>query len=414
MKAEIITIGDEILIGQIIDTNSAYIARQLNDIGIDVFQITSVSDNAAHIVKALDDAHTRAQVILITGGLGPTADDITKPTLSNYFGGKLIQNNEVLEDIKRYLSGRSRVLNERNIKQAEVPDVCTVIRNPVGTAPCMWFEKNGVITVSMPGVPFEMKELMKEIVIRLKNKLPGTFIEHETIITFGLGESMMADLIHDWEINLPNFIKLAYLPSPEGLRLRLTGKYHQYEPLMEALNIEKLKLTTIIDKYIIGMYDGEYLPITIGKRLISLGESLSTAESCTGGNIAHQITLIPGCSAYFKGSVVAYSNQIKVNVLGVSDKDIHEFGAVSKQVVEQMASGARKLMGTTYAIATSGIAGPDGGTPEKPAGTVWYALAWEGGVEARTYQFNINREINIRIATSHALNLLRLKLDNIL
>lgn len=408
MNAEIITIGDEILIGQIVDTNSAWMAHQLNLIGIRIAQITSVSDSKQHILKALDEAISRADIIFITGGLGPTKDDLTKNTLCEYFSTQLRFDPMVFEDIKALFEKLNLAVTELNRQQAEVPESCTPIRNKNGTAPGMWFEKENKTFISMPGVPFEMKAMMENAVIpQLTKNFKLPFIFHKTVLTMGIGESFLADMIKDWENGLAlKNIKLAYLPSPGTVKLRLSTFGDNRSLLEQNVKEEIEKLKALIDKYIYG-FDDETLEEIIGKMLIEKRKELATAESCTGGYLAHLITSIPGSSKYYKGSVIAYANEIKTNVLKISEKDIAEYGAVSKEVVEQMALAVRTQFNTDYAISTSGIAGPEGGTPEKPVGTVWIAIASDQKVISRKFIFGGNRERNIHIAATTALNMLR-------
>jgi nicotinamide-nucleotide amidase len=407
MKTEIITIGDEILIGQIVDTNSAWMGQQLNLHGIEVYQVTSVHDNHNHILKAFADAEKNADLVLITGGLGPTKDDITKKCLCEFFGTELVYYPEVFERVQSLLSLRNVTINRLNHDQALLPANCTVLHNSAGTASGMWFERNGTIFVSMPGVPFEMEAIMTEEVFPRLIKL-GIMqsIVHKTILTLGLPESMLAEKIEEWESALPDFIKLAYLPSALMVRLRLSA-YGTDQAMLEA-EIEKQvkELMTIIPEYVFG-FDEENMALVIGRMLVKTSKTLAVAESCTGGNIAHFITSNPGSSAYFKGAVVAYFNEIKIKLLGVPSEMIESDGAVSKQVAEAMAIGAQKALNADYTIATTGIAGPDGGSEEKPVGTVWIAVAGPSGVKSEKFIFRHNRERNIIRSTQTALNLLR-------
>jgi nicotinamide-nucleotide amidase len=408
IKAEIITIGDEILIGQVTDTNSGWIATKLNALGIDVFQITSISDNKHHIINALNEATSRANLIIVTGGLGPTKDDITKHTIAEYFSTKLVRNQDVLDHIHRLLEPRGVKLNDLNIMQADVPENCTVLHNAFGTAPGMWFEKDGCIFVFMPGVPFEMKNIVEEqLVNRLRLYFKTPAIVHKTLMLQGIAESMLAKHIEDWENLLPKNIKLAYLPSPGLIRLRLTAKGGTENLLHEIIAKEVGKLIPIIKPWYYAD-DDETLEVTLGKLLHNNAKTISTAESCTGGKIAELITSVAGSSSYFLGSVVAYDNKIKESVLNVDPKLIINCGAVSREVVETMAGNVCKLMGSDYAIATSGIAGPDGGTAEKPVGTVWIAVASSQKVFSKKYSFgDNNRERNITRASVTALNEMR-------
>lgn len=407
MKAELITIGDEILIGQIIDTNSAWMGQQLNLHGIEVYQVTSVHDSHEHIVKALADAEKDADLVLITGGLGPTKDDITKECLCEYFGTELVYFPEVFEHVESLLSARNVTINQLNRDQAMLPASCTVLHNSVGTASGMWFERNGTIFVSMPGVPFEMEAIMTEEVFPRLIKL-GILksIVHKTILTLGLPESMLAEKIEHWENALPNFIKLAYLPSALAVRLRLSAYGTDRAMLETEIDKQVKELLTIIPENIFG-FDDENMALVIGRILVATSKTLSVAESCTGGNIAHMITSNPGSSAYFKGGVIAYSNEIKIKLLDVPSEMIEKHGAVSQQVAEGMAIGAQKALNADYSISTTGIAGPDGGTAEKPVGTVWIAVAGPSGVKSEKFIFRHNRERNIIRSTQTALNLLR-------
>jgi len=407
MTAEIITIGDEILIGQIIDSNSAWLAEQLNLIGIRVRQKTSVGDDKYHIISALDEASKRAEIIFITGGLGPTRDDITKLTLCEYFNTKLVFNEQVFKDVESFFLNRKLPMIESNRMQAELPENCTVIRNYKGTAAGMWFIKDNVEYISMPGVPFEMKSMMVDSIIPMvKKRFKLPVILHRTILTHGIGESFLAKRIEEWENNLPENLKLAYLPSPEHVRLRLSIYSDNEVQDQEILDEQEKILKTYLDKEIFG-YGNQTLEEVVGNLLKSNNSTVSTAESCTGGNIAHLITSISGSSAYFKGSIVAYSNEIKVNILNVRPADIEKYGAVSEEVVKQMADGVRKLMQTDYAVATSGIAGPDGGTNEKPVGTTWIAVANNDNIWAKKFVFANDRDINTRRASASALDSLR-------
>jgi len=407
MTAEIITIGDELLIGQTVDTNSAWMANKLNLIGIDILKITSISDNKNEIFKALDNAKQEVDLVLITGGLGPTDDDITKTSLSEYFNTKLVQSKEVLKHVEQFIIKRKAFMNERNIKQAEVPESCRIIKNEIGTAPGMWFEQEGKIFISMPGVPFEMKTMMSKYIIpELEKKRGDLHIIHKVVLTQGCPESMLAERLEDWESNLPEQIALAYLPSPGLIKLRLTAKGNDKKQLESLISDHVEKLEKIIPEIIFG-YDLEKLEEAIGKILIDKNKTISTAESCTGGNIAHLITTVAGSSAYFKGGVVAYANKIKENVLCVSKSNIDNYGAVSKQVVEEMALGALRLYNTDFAVATSGIAGPSGGTKEKPVGTIWIAVADKSQVISEKFIFGEHRERNIQRASLSALNMLR-------
>lgn len=409
MLAEIITIGDELLIGQVIDTNSAWMAEQLNVIGIKVHQITSISDDQEHILTTLKEASERAQLILITGGLGPTKDDITKQTLCKFFDTSLVFSETAYKNVEKLFSARGIAVTELNRLQAMVPANCRVIDNPNGTAPCMWFEKNECIYISMPGVPFEMKAIMEqEIIPQLLNKLNRVII-HRTILTEGVGESFLASIIEPWEDSLPEFIKLAYLPQPGMVRLRLTAYGTDRSVLQQAVDNAEKELYPYAGKYIFG-FDNDTMESVVGQLLRNKGMTLSTAESCTGGNIAQLITSIAGSSDYFKGSIVAYSNEIKEQFLEVPHQVIVEHGAVSEQTVIAMAEGICTRFNTDFAIAVSGIAGPGGGTDEKPVGTTWIAIATPTETVARKFMFGEHRGRNIRRASIAALNMLRGKL----
>jgi len=408
MKAEIITIGDEILIGQIVDTNSAWMGQQLNYLGIEVYQVTSVHDNHEHILKAFAEAEQNANLVLITGGLGPTKDDITKKCLCEYFDTELVFHPEVLEHVRSLLSSRNVSINQLNQDQALLPASCTVLHNSAGTASGMWFERNNTIFISMPGVPFEMEAIMTEEVFPRLVKLGITqSIVHKTVLTIGLPESMLAEKIEKWEDALPNYIRLAYLPSPMMVRLRLSAYGTDQSFLESEIDRQVKELLTIIPESVFG-FDDDNLGIAIGRMLVESRKTLSFAESCTGGSIAHFITSNAGSSAYFKGGVVAYSNEVKNSLLGVPMDLIESFGAVSQEVAEAMAIGAQKALKTDYSVATTGIAGPDGGSEEKPVGTVWIAVAGPSGVTSKKYIFKHNRERNIIRTTHTALNLLRI------
>jgi len=401
MKAELITIGDEILIGQIVDTNSAWMGQQLNLLGIEVYQVTSVHDNHEHILKAFAEAEQNADLVLITGGLGPTKDDITKKSLCEYFETELVYHPEVFEHVRSLLSSRSVVVNQLNSDQALLPANCTVLHNSAGTASGMWFERNNTIFVSMPGVPFEMEAIMTEEVFPRLVQLGITqSIVHKTVLTIGLPESMLAEKIEKWESALPDFIKLAYLPSPMMVRLRLSAYGTDQLVLNAEIDRQVKELLLLIPENVFG-FDDENLGMVIGRMLVKGSKTLAV------GNISHFITSNAGSSAYFKGGVVAYSNDIKNSLLEVSNDILETYGAVSQQVAEAMALGALKALKSDYSIATTGIAGPDGGTDEKPVGTVWIAVAGPSGVKSKEYNFKHNRERNIIRSTQTSLNMLR-------
>lgn len=398
MKTAIVTIGDEILIGQIIDSNSAWIAGKMTGAGFEIEEMASIGDNAQQIKDTIDDVFKRVDVILMTGGLGPTKDDITKKTLCEYFGTELVFDESVLDNIKQVISWTS--LNQLTHDQAYVPKDCTVIQNKVGTAPVTWFERDGKVLVSMPGVPYEMQYVMEnEIIPRLhKTFEPESYIK-QVFIVAGYTESALAIYITDFENNLPEGFGLAYLPSLGLMKLRLFVKGEQRR---RELKEQVAKLESLLGNSIIAEED---IPLEeiLGRRLLKKGLTISTAESCTGGNIAHLITSIAGSSRYFKGSVVSYANETKMNILGVRSQTLDSFGAVSEEVVVEMANGVLDKLNTDCAIAVSGIAGPDGGTDDKPVGTVWICTMYKGNYQARKYQFGKYREANIMRATNTAI-----------
>ena len=410
MKAEIITIGDELLIGQVIDTNSAWMADELNMMGIKVHQITSISDNREHIISTLKEASKRADILLITGGLGPTNDDITKETLSVYFDSPLVFNEEAYLQIEQLFAHRGFPVTQLNRMQAMLPACCTPLPNSNGTAPGMWFEKDNVVYVSMPGVPFEMKAMMTQAVLPKLTSFSHVAIVHKTILTQGVGESFLAATIAPWEHSLPAHIRLAYLPQPGLVRLRLSATGADARQLQSEVEHWVSKLKEMIPRFIFG-FDNDTLEEIIGRQLLALNYTLSTAESCTGGYIAHLITSISGSSNYFKGSVVAYANEIKENILGVSEQTIMQHGAVSEATVVEMAEGVRLKLGTTCSIAISGIAGPLGGTAEKPVGTTWIAVSSPAGIMTEKFLLGEHRGRNIRKAGISALNMLRKELE---
>lgn len=407
MKAEIITIGDEILIGQIVDTNSAWIADFFNLNGIEVYQITSVHDDHDHILEALQKAEKNTDLVILTGGLGPTKDDITKNTLCEYFNTKLVFHEPSFRHIKERFKNRGIDLNKLNRDQALVPENCEVLFNRAGTAPGMWFEKNDTIFISVPGVPFEMKYLVEhEIIPRLQNTGRTRSIYHRTVLTQGLPESMLAEKLEKWEDSLPKHIKLAYLPNPMSVRLRLSAIGDDHSSLKSGVLKEVDQLAQLIPDNIYG-YDSDTLGGIVGSLLKDRNSSLAVAESCSGGFISHLITSVPGSSDYYKGSVTAYSNEIKIRILGVEESVISKNGAVSEEVAIKMAQGVQEAMGAEYAIATTGIAGPSGGSSDKPVGTVWIAVAGKNKAFAKRYIFGNNRERNIIRTSQTALQLLR-------
>ena len=405
MFAEIITIGDELLIGQVVDTNSAWMGRELNKVGIEVIRVVSVRDRADEITEAVDDAMNRADIVLMTGGLGPTKDDITKQTLCAYFDTELVFSEEVFENIKRVLVSKIP-MNALNKSQAMVPKDCLVINNRVGSASVSWFEKNGKVLVSMPGVPQEMITVMSEEVIpRLRQKFDTDVIIHKTFTVKNYPESVLAEKLESWEEALPESIKLAYLPKPGIIRLRLTGRGRDKEEVQSQISVEGCKL-----KYILGdaVFDEEDTPleILIGNLLREKNLTVSTAESCTGGSIAAKLTSVPGSSDYFKGGIVAYSNEIKESLLGVSSETLKKQGAVSEETVIEMVKGAMKALKTDCAVSTSGIAGPSGGTKEKLVGTVWIAAAYKNEIRTMKQDTDRGREMNVERAGNNAFLLL--------
>lgn len=412
VNASIITIGDELLIGQVIDTNSAFIAQQMNLAGFLITRRVAVGDDVNAIRTALDEEKKHADIILITGGLGPTADDITKPLLCEYFGGKMIINETALANVQHLFENIfKRPFTERNRKQAEVPDVCTVIQNKKGTAPGMIFlkEVNGKqkIFLIMPGVPFEMMAMMTDDVIPyLKQKFTTTHIAHRTLLTAGIGESMLADMIIDFENNLPKNTKLAYLPSYGMVRLRLTATGENTDAVEESIDEQFAQLKKLTAEHLVTDVD-ETMEKTVGKLLLQKGKTMSTAESCTGGYIAHLLTAMAGSSAFYNGSIVSYSNDVKENILGVKKQTLETFGAVSEEVVKEMAAGALKNLATDYTIAVSGIMGPDGGMLHKPVGTVWVCVGSNEKLITHKFTLRFDRERNIRLTALNALNMLR-------
>ncbi|RPE12090.1 competence/damage-inducible protein A [Chitinophaga lutea] len=405
--ASLITIGDELLIGQTIDTNSAWMAQQLNDAGIWVQRRVAVGDEKAAIVRALEEEGADSHIVLITGGLGPTADDITKPVLCEFFGGKLVLDEAALENVKTIFARHNVPMPERNREQAMVPDVATVLQNGRGTAPGMWFEKNGKIYVSMPGVPHEMKGMMeRDVIPALRQRFATPALLHRTLITSGQGESFVADRLKDFETNLPPHIKLAYLPSYGLLKLRLTTVAPDRAVAEAEINEAFEAMKTVLADIRVADRD-EPMGVIVGELLKTKGLTLATAESCTGGKIAGMITAVPGSSAYFKGSVVSYANETKTQVLGVQAATLEQYGAVSEETVREMAAGALKVLNTDCVVAVSGIMGPDGGSPEKPVGTVWIAAGGRNGIRSMRYQFRYDRARNTEMTCVAALNELR-------
>ncbi len=410
MNLDIISIGDELLIGQTLNTNAFWMAKELNAIGFAIRQQITIADTEEAILNSLENALSKSDVVLITGGLGPTNDDLTMPTLNKYFGGELVEDASVLKHIEEMCLSRGFDMNDNNKNQAIVSSKCKVVHNANGTAPGLWFEKEERVVVAMPGVPYEMKAMVSDIVIPwLKERYVLPEIINQMVYTQGIPESVLAERLEEWETNLPETIKLAYLPSPGRVKLRLSSIGKDRQVLQSAIDKEIEKLNIIIPKYIYSA-ENEDLAIVIGNYLRENNLTIATAESCTGGYISHLITKISGSSDYYKGSVISYANEIKMKELNVAQEDLDNYGAVSQQVVEQMALGAQQKMNTDYAIATSGIAGPTGGTDEKPVGTVWIAVATPNGVISKKYLFGKQREVNIERAAIAALGMLRREL----
>lgn len=407
-NVSIITIGDELLIGQVVDTNSAWMAQELNKAGFRVKRRVAVGDVWEEIWKALDDESAQADVMLITGGLGPTADDITKPLLCKYFGGTLVQDDAALQNVTHLFEQVfKRPITARNIKQAQVPDVCTVLQNKRGTAPGMLFCKGEKIFVSMPGVPHEMQGMMTDDVIPLlQRKFPTAHITHRTLLTFGIGESYLADLIQHFEEALPSFIKLAYLPNYGMVRLRLTAQGADVDNIEQLVNDRFEELQQMVKPHLV---TNEDIPMekVLGNLLIKQNKTVSTAESCTGGYIAHLLTAMPGSSGFYQGSIISYSNEVKQAVLGVKEETLQAHGAVSEAVVRSMLTGSLKTISSNYGIAVSGIMGPDGGTADKPVGTVWIAVGNLDKQQTQKMHFRFNRQRNIQLTAVNALNQLR-------
>lgn len=409
MQAEIITIGDEILIGQIIDTNSAFIAKQFNKIGVSVYQITSVQDDKQHILKSLKEAEDNADIIIITGGLGPTKDDITKHTLCEYFEDELVHNEAVLQNVESiFAKFSSNPISQVNRNQALVPSKAIALMNKFGTAPGMWFEKNNKVFVSLPGVPFEMKALIDdEVIPRLRKQFQFPYILHQTLLTYGLGESALAERIETWEDQLPKFIKLAYLPSPGRVRLRLSAKAMDKQLVTTEMEKQIALLLPQIADVFVGYETDESIEAIIGQQLISLGKTVATAESCTGGKIAEQFTANAGASNYFKGSIVSYATEAKVNVLNIPETLINAHSVISHEVAQAMASSVLKLMHTDYAIATTGNAGPTKGDADAEVGTVIIAIATKNSVYSEEFNFGNHRTKVINKAVNKAFEMLQ-------
>lgn len=410
MKADIITIGDEILIGQIIDTNSAWIAARLGEIGVSIRRKYSIGDRREEIVEAVGESLAKSEVTIITGGLGPTKDDITKRVLAEVFDSEMVCDKATYERVERMMKARGIAFNDLNRSQALVPECCTVLPNHKGTAPGMWFEKDGHVVISLPGVPFEMEGLMiEEVLPRIQNYFALSAVVHKTAITYGLAESMMAERIADWEDALPPYLHLAYLPSPSQLRLRLSAYDMDREQAQREIDEAFDRLLPQLGDLFVGWGDTT-VQSAVAELLLAEGATLSAAESCTGGALSAKFTAMSGASEYFWGGVVSYDNSVKENLLGVSRENLEQYGAVSEQVARQMAEGVRRACGTTYGVATTGIAGPTGGTPDKPVGTVWMAVATPTHTIAKVVVHGKIRAVNIERAATAAINMLRLEL----
>ncbi|MFV8345383.1 competence/damage-inducible protein A [Flavobacterium sp. ZB4P13] len=409
MKATIVTIGDEILIGQIVDTNSGFIAKSLDKIGVEINEMISISDDKKHILETFAALQNKVDLVIITGGLGPTKDDITKKTFCDYFEDELVADQKVLTHVTQLIEGfYKRTITQINKDQALVPSKCTVLHNQVGTAPGMWMKKENTVFISLPGVPYEMKYLVEhEIIPKVVREYKRPYIIHKTILTYGQGESMVAERIEDWENNLPEFIKLAYLPAPGRVRLRLSARGTDKEKLEAALAENVNSLDAIIHDIIVGFDDDETLEVVVGKMLTKQNKTISTAESCTGGNIAAVLTSVSGSSKYFKGSVVSYATAVKIDILNISESLIKENSVVSREVVSAMALNIKKMMKTDYAIATTGNAGPSKGDSNAEVGTVFIALATPSEVIVEEFNFGQPREKVIDRAVIKSLELLQ-------
>ncbi|MCK8141267.1 CinA family nicotinamide mononucleotide deamidase-related protein [Flavobacterium sp. I-SCBP12n] len=409
MKATIVTIGDEILIGQIVDTNSGFIAKALDKIGVEINEMISISDDKNHILDTFAALQNKVDLVIVTGGLGPTKDDVTKKTFCDYFEDELVVNSEVLAHVTQIIEGfYKRPITQMNKDQALVPSKCTVLHNEVGTAPGMWMKKENTVFISLPGIPFEMKYLVEnQIIPKVVLEYKRPYIIHRTILTYGQGESMVAERIEDWENNLPEFIKLAYLPALGRVRLRLSARGTDKKSLEEALEENIKSLDAIINDIIVGFDEEETIEFVIGRILKKQNKTLSTAESCTGGKIAEVLTAVSGSSQYFKGAVVSYATEVKINVLGISESLIKEHSVVSKEVVSAMALSVKKIMNTDYAIATTGNAGPSKGDSDAELGTVFIALATPTQIIVEEFNFGQPREKVIDRAVFKSLELLQ-------
>ena len=409
MKATIVTIGDEILIGQIVDTNSNFIAKELDRIGVETYEMISISDDKQHILNTFEQLQNKVDVVIVTGGLGPTKDDVTKKTFCEYFDDELVVNPEVLAHVTELIEGfYKRPISQLNKDQALVPSKCTVLHNKMGTAPGMWMKKENTVFISLPGVPYEMKYLVEnEIIPKIVKEYKRPYIIHKTILTYGQGESLVAERIENWENNLPEFIKLAYLPNPGRVRLRMTARGTDKEELEKAIEENVQSLDAIIHDIIVGYEENETIEAVVGKLLAKQNKTVSTAESCTGGKVASLLASVQGASVYFKGSVVSYATEAKVNVLGVSQDLIDQFSVVSAEVAAAMALNVKNILKTDYAIATTGNAGPSKGDSEAEIGTVFIALATPNGVITEEFNFGQPREKVIDRATIKSLEILQ-------
>lgn len=409
MKASIVTIGDEILIGQIVDTNSGFIAKALDKIGVQIHEMISISDDKKHILDTFSTMQDKVELVIITGGLGPTKDDITKKTFCEYFDDELIEDKNVLNHVTQLIENYyKRPITQLNKDQALVPSKCEVLFNKFGTAPGMWIQKGNTIFISLPGVPFEMKNIIEsEVIPRVVERFKRPYIVHKTILTYGVGESLLAERIENWENNLPDFIKLAYLPSPGRVRLRLSARGKDNNLLQKSLDDETAKLTRLIGDAIVGFEEDETLEVILGRQLNNVGKTIATAESCTGGKIAQVISSIAGASNYFKGSIVSYSTQSKIDVLKVSSEIIKAHSVVSAEVAIEMAKQAQLIFQSDYAIATTGNAGPTKGDADAEVGTVFIALATPNSVIVEEFNFGQPREKVIDRAVNKALEMAR-------
>ena len=411
ISCHIITIGDEILYGHILDTNSKWLSENVSLLGLKISKKSTISDNYKEITTAVNNSIAKYNLTILTGGLGPTNDDVTKNCLNEYFGCKLVYDKKTLDHIKKIFKKRNLDFTLKNKQQALVPDKCQVLHNKYGTAPGMSFIKNKMVLISLPGVPFEMKSLFKDECINLlKSKFKLPVIHHRIIKTVGIGESWLSDIISEWENNLDKSLKLAYLPSLGRVKLRLTGHGKDLKKIKSKIKKEEMSLIPLIKKYVFG-YDSDELENVVGKQLIKENKDISVAESCTGGNVSSLLTSVPGSSKYFKGGMIAYSNEIKINSLEVPKVKIEKFGAVSREVVEEMAKKIRIKFKSSLGIASSGIAGPGGGTKDKPVGTVWIAIADKNNVMSKKLSLTDRRDVNITLSSISLLNIVRIFLE---